>query len=422
MPAPRICLTLSFVLIAHSLASAQVAPPPASIGLGNWFRPAQPLAVSSTPHPSVARIIVAERDGTAFGSGTLVEVNGDQGLVITNWHVVRDASGDIEVVFPDGFRSKAKVLKADRDWDLAALVIWKPNVPPVALSATAPQPGEILTIAGYGSGNFRAATAKCTQYVSPGHSLPYEMVEVNTEARQGDSGGPILNQRGEVAGVLFGAGGGTTSGSYVGRVRTFLATVSPRLADPSAPPPPQNIASTNPFLNPQGMPHLVREANAKAAAPAAAVERPGQPDGWHARDVASVPPDDMQTITPSGPRIEVPRAQFASRSTQITFGSLPSPTTPAPASLSHESPGSANAEEPLSLWSRPLPTTPPSPAQPGAPLPAAPVTNAATATPAPDWRLLLGSTLFDQSKSVLALLGVAAIAMRLLRTPPRSDE
>ena len=47
------------------------------------------------------------------------------------------------------------------------------------------------------------------------------------EARQGDSGGPIINQRGEVCGVLFGSAPGYTIGSYGGRVRQFLATVIP---------------------------------------------------------------------------------------------------------------------------------------------------------------------------------------------------
>jgi hypothetical protein len=427
MPACRICLCLGLALLANDglLAQGISAAPPASIGLGNWLRPAKPLAVSATPHPSVGRIIVQERDGIAFGSGTLIDVNGDQGVVVTNWHVVRDATGDIEVVFPDGFRSKAKVLKMDRDWDLAALVIWKPNAPPVALSPTAPQPGEVLTIAGYGSGNFRAATAKCTQYVSPGHSLPYEMVEVGTEARQGDSGGPILNERGEVAGVLFGAGGGTTSGSYVGRVRTFLATVSPRLSDPAAPPPPENIASTNPFLNPQGAPRLVREANAKAAAPG--IEQPIAGDGWHAskRDPAAISADQMQPITPTAPRVETPVAQFASRKTEITFGSLPEQTAPSTASLEHKVNSAPAEDEQFSLWSRPLPS--PAPAVTAnrneGQSPAPVVAQATLASPPEEiWQQLLGVTIFDQAKSMLALLGTAAIALRLLRTPAKSDE
>jgi hypothetical protein len=54
-----------------------------------------------------------------------------------------------------------------------------------------------------------------------------EMVELDVEARQGDSGGPIFNQQGELAGVLFGAGHGTTLGSYAPRVSNFLATLAP---------------------------------------------------------------------------------------------------------------------------------------------------------------------------------------------------
>lgn len=175
------------------------------------------------PHPAVVRVIAPERNGTSLGSGTLVAVGDDYGIVVTNWHVVRDATKPLVVVFPDGFRSPGSVLKTDRNWDLAAVAVQRPDVPPVALSAAAPQPGETLTIAGYGAGSYRAATGRCTQYLSPGRRLPFEMVEVSTAARQGDSGGPIFNRRGELAGVLFGATHETTSGSYCLRVAEFLA-------------------------------------------------------------------------------------------------------------------------------------------------------------------------------------------------------
>ncbi len=175
------------------------------------------------------RVIAAERDGTSMGSGSLVAVDASHGLVVTNWHVVRDATGPITVVFPDGFRSKALVLRTDRDWDLAALAIQKPKVQPLPVATAAPRPGEPLTIAGYGpDGVYRAVGGRCTEYLSPNGSLPAELVEVDVQARHGDSGGPIYNGRGEIAGVLFGAGGnfltgGYTMGSYCGRVRQFLA-------------------------------------------------------------------------------------------------------------------------------------------------------------------------------------------------------
>lgn len=188
--------------------------------------PAVP-AVPDTPHPAVARIIVPESGATAYGSGTLIDVRDEFGLVITNWHVVRDSEGIVEVVFPNGFRSHARPLKVDSDWDLAALVIWRPQIEPVKVSAVPPQPGDPLTIHGYGQGQYRIASGRCTAYYAPRLHFPREMVELDVEARQGDSGGPIFNQQGELAGVLFGAGEGTTIGSFAPRVESFLASLAP---------------------------------------------------------------------------------------------------------------------------------------------------------------------------------------------------
>ena len=180
-----------------------------------------------TPHPAVARIIVPEGDATAFGSGTLVDVREGYGLVVTNWHVVRDSRGVVKVEFPGGFRSHARPLKVDSNWDLAALVIWRPPIEPVKLAIQPPRPGDLLTIHGYGRGQYRIATGRCTTYYAPRQNFPHEMVELDVEARQGDSGGPIFNHCGEMAGVLFGAGEGTTMGSYAPRVSNFLATLAP---------------------------------------------------------------------------------------------------------------------------------------------------------------------------------------------------
>ena len=210
---------------------------PFSTGMmGGSFGPrraaqAQTSAPSQTPHPAVVRIVATDRDGMSLGSGTLIYVTDKHGLVITNWHVVRDAVGPIDVIFPDGFRSRGTVIKVDNTWDLAAVGIWRPNVEPVPLAASAPQPGEPLTIAGYGSGNYRAATGRRGSHlVSPGANQPMEMLEiVGAEARQGDSGGPIFNQGGQLAGVLFGAASGQTIGSYCGRVGTFMVDVTPVL-------------------------------------------------------------------------------------------------------------------------------------------------------------------------------------------------
>jgi hypothetical protein len=216
-----------------------------------------PHASTNTPPlPSVARIIVPERGGTSYGSGSLVFVEREYAVVVTNWHVVSDRVGEVSVQFPDGFQSAGKVLKVDKDWDLAAIGIWRPRVEPMRFSQRAPTIGEPLAIGGYGSGQWRLAPGRCTQFVSPGSSFPPEMVEVSVEARQGDSGGPILNQQGEIAGVLFGAGRGSTSGSHCLRVQSFLDSVYPILREA----PDAGLANA-PGTQPSGRPPVVASAN-----------------------------------------------------------------------------------------------------------------------------------------------------------------
>lgn len=183
------------------------------------------IGTGQTPHPAVARIVAPEDSGTSLGSGVLVDVNRSQGLVLTNWHVIRDSRSAVLVQFPDGFQSAGTVVRWDEPWDLAAIVIWKPQATPVTLAAAQPTIGEPLTIAGYGRGSFRAETGPCTQYLSPGSGYPMEFVELSATARQGDSGGAIFNGRGELAGVLFGQNDGRTIGSCSKRVREFLASV-----------------------------------------------------------------------------------------------------------------------------------------------------------------------------------------------------
>lgn len=207
--------------LAENFTAPAVAPPGPTSGSVQYAAPPRRRGA----HPAVVRIVAPGRGSISYGSGSLVAVNERHGLVITNWHVINEATGQITVEFPDGFESPATVQKVDRDWDLAALAIWRPEVAPIPLARAAPRQGELLTIAGYGSGRYRAASGVCTQYVAPGLQFPYEMVELAAAARQGDSGGPILNSRGELAGVLFGEGQGRTAGSYCGRVQWFLDSV-----------------------------------------------------------------------------------------------------------------------------------------------------------------------------------------------------
>jgi hypothetical protein len=246
------------------------SPPANALPVNFGLMGKQQVSPPSGPaHPAVARIVVPEKDGFSFGSGTLIDARGEFGLVVSNWHVVRDAAGTISVEFPDGFKSPAQVVRLDKDWDLAALSIRRPQTAPVPISGDAPRPGDRLTIGGYGSGAWRLAAGTCTQYLSPGVDFPQEMLEVGVEARQGDSGGPIFNERGELAGVLFGSGPGYTSGSYGGRVLKFLATVIPGGLPGSDQMPPPNALLADTTHQPNGTgnyePHNSSFADSNAA-------------------------------------------------------------------------------------------------------------------------------------------------------------
>ncbi|HVX14468.1 MAG TPA: serine protease [Pirellulales bacterium] len=291
------------------------------------------------PHPAVVRVIVPERGGTSYGSGTLVHAHGEYGLVITNWHVVGDAASPPTVLFADGFRSLAAVVKTDRDWDLAALVIWRPNIDPVPLANAPPQPGEVLSIAGYGQGPYRLASGRCTNYLQPNTRLPRELVELAAAARQGDSGGPIFNRRGELAGVLWGEGNGFTTGSYCGRVRQFLQGVVPEGSGDET--------------------QLVSVPTREAA-------RRGTV-GMLASSASRVPTDD-------------PRRLSAHQGSAIgtVFASRP------PASLA------AHYEEQSS--------------------------SDTSGSEMPDWRAWLGRTRPEQGKTLLAVIGALAVALRVRRS------
>ena len=169
---------------AAGLAAVLFFTAPRDCGGQSWFgstslASARSGSPSQTPHPAVVRVIAPERDGASLGSGTLVNVSPTHGLVITNWHVVRDASGNVIVSFPDGFQTPGYVIKTDKDWDLAAVAIWRPHVAPVPIATQAPRPGDMLTIAGYGAGPYRALSGRCTEYLSPGAGFPYEIVELH---------------------------------------------------------------------------------------------------------------------------------------------------------------------------------------------------------------------------------------------------
>ena len=182
--------------------------------------------------PYVVRIIAFDSNGQSFGTGSYVGTHGEYGVILTNWHVIFETEINrlVHVHFPSGFSSFGAIIKSDPKWDLALIAISKPpqSIPTLTISQTASKPGDPLWIVGFGSGSYRIAEGKCVRYLAPenpkdGTAPLYEIMEVSVGARKGDSGGPMLNHKGELAGVLFGSDMiRNTAGSYCERVNRFL--------------------------------------------------------------------------------------------------------------------------------------------------------------------------------------------------------
>lgn len=414
---------------SHSVWPATGSRSPTTGNYPNAVNASSPAGRGATL-PAVARIVVPEKDGISYGSGTLIDARGQFGLVVSNWHVVRDAAGQITVEFPDGFKSPAQVVKTDKDWDLAALSIYRPTVQPIPIAANAPQPGDPLTIAGYGSGDWRMASGRCTQYLAPGIEFPHEMVELSAEARQGDSGGPILNQRGEVAGVLFGSGPGYTSGSYGGRVLKFLATVVPGGAPGS-----DGLMSDMAGLANSALPPSSADPLLAALTPPPIT----QPPQTTALRENTDPPVPTVPYTPAPPRHDPPEATVLTPALRPTSDPLLSPPPRSELAERFGTSGSqtevdsrvAVSPSRIDLSPTPLPTTPNilptdnSPAVihtallPRATTPSTPPVDLHHAPPdqllAAVWRKFGGTTLFDQAKSVLAIIGGLALLVVFVR-------
>ena len=201
-------------------------------------RPAAPARVTprsglalpsiGSPHPAVVRVCNETDRHYNYGSGTLIEEAG-QSLILTCAHTFREGSNRIYVGFPDGQRLEAKLLKQDQQWDLAVLAIPTPDwrVLPRKIATDWPKVGEEVRSYGWGGVDmtYRCNLGYVKGYSRTTETSSAEMLELTGYARDGDSGGPIFNGRGEVVAVCWGTDGKTVHGTFCGRIRRFLAGI-----------------------------------------------------------------------------------------------------------------------------------------------------------------------------------------------------
>jgi serine protease Do len=147
-----------------------------------------------------------------IGGGTAFFISED-GLLLTNAHVVSDKEADYTVLTNDGKKYSAKVLARDTIRDLAILKVEGGPFPTLKLGDSDKlQIGQTVIAIGNALGEFRNTVSVGvisglgrTVTASGGGIIETmeDVIQTDAAINRGNSGGPLLNLKGEVIGVNF---------------------------------------------------------------------------------------------------------------------------------------------------------------------------------------------------------------------------
>jgi len=143
------------------------------------------------------------------GSGFVIS---SDGLILTNKHVVSDEKAEYTVLTNDGKKYDAKVLARDSVQDLAVLKISALGLNPLKLGdSDSLKLGQTAIAIGNALGEFRNTVStgvisglyrKITASDSVGNTEDLDgLIQTDAAINSGNSGGPLLNLKGEVIGI-----------------------------------------------------------------------------------------------------------------------------------------------------------------------------------------------------------------------------
>lgn len=153
------------------------------------------------------------QDGESGGSGIIVSENEDELLIVTNYHVVQGAN-TLKVTFLDNTEAEASIKGTDSDMDLAVIAI-----PLDSLSQDTRDSISIATLGnsdtlklgepviaignalGYGQSVTNGIVSALDREIVLENGSTGTFIQTNAAINHGNSGGALLNIKGEVVGI-----------------------------------------------------------------------------------------------------------------------------------------------------------------------------------------------------------------------------
>lgn len=163
--------------------------------------------VGITTTETIEDFFFQQRQVQGVGSGVIVNSNG---YILTNSHVINDgAAENITVLFEDGKKKAAKVLWFEKALDLAIIKVEGSNYPAADLGDSDKlNIGEIAVAIGNPLGLDFERTVTAGYISGLNRSIQVDtynkienLIQTDASINKGNSGGPLLNSKGEVIGI-----------------------------------------------------------------------------------------------------------------------------------------------------------------------------------------------------------------------------